>query len=111
MRRLATVTFLAFAFGLILIARASAGTDNWCQGCFFYASYARSSPYQHHSTFTYTHDLSGGHYVGSGVSACYGIAHAYNEATHSYSTPCLAYAVADNSTTSSGMNGNAHNNF
>lgn len=111
-QKLAIAIAITLAFSVILVARALAGTDYWCSSsnCFLNGGQSKASPYLHHSTLAYTRDMTGGHTVGAGVTACYSIAHGYQEASHGYSNPCYAYAVGENAG-STGMYMAAHNDF
>jgi hypothetical protein len=93
--RLIGATVLAVvAAGAFAIA-AHAGTDSWC-GCSVSPGDTRRSPYDHHFTLVYVHDVTVGAYetayLGAGVDSCYSVAHAVGVVTHSYGTPCLSYA-------------------
>jgi hypothetical protein len=94
LKLIAAAVLAAVAAGAFAIA-AHAGTDSWC-GCSVSPGDTRRSPFDHHFTLVYVHDVTIGSYetayLGAGVDSCYSVAHAFGVVTHSYATPCLSYA-------------------
>jgi hypothetical protein len=109
--RLLTATVATVAGLLAAAPAALATTDHFLTSSYISSGALYAGSNAHYNVLVYGHNLQGGGlWMGAAVSGCYNVAHAYDEVTHSYGTPCNSLPYIENDSPY-GFTANGHANY